>query len=72
MQESHELGDKTQPSNIYGIVHLLRLMSMFMFILIKIDLCVFVLGQLGTILAYSPLEQTEVDFLLVHIDDFNR
>jgi hypothetical protein len=32
----------------------------------------FILGQLGTILAYSPLEQTEVDFLLVHIDDFNR
>ncbi len=71
MQENHGLGDKLQPSNIYGIVHLLRLMSMFVFILIKIDLCVF-LGQLGTILAYSPLEQTEVDFLLVHIDDFNR
>ena len=32
----------------------------------------FFLGQLGSILAYSPLEQTEVDFLLVHIDDFNR
>jgi len=55
LQESQGLGDKVQPSNIYGIVHLLRLMS-----------------QLGTILAYSPLEQTEVDFLLVHIDDFNR
>ncbi|CAF0731654.1 unnamed protein product [Adineta steineri] len=55
LQESHGLGDKAQPSSVYGIVHLLRLMS-----------------QLGTILAYSPLEQTEVDFLLVHIDDFNR
>jgi len=55
IQESHGLGDKLQPSNVYGIVHLLRLMS-----------------QLGTILAYSPLEQTEVEFLLVHIDDFNR
>jgi len=55
IQESHGLGDNSQPSNVYGIVHLLRLMS-----------------QLGTILAYSPLEQTEVDFLLVHIDDFNR
>lgn len=33
---------------------------------------VVILGQLGTILAYSPLEQTEVDFLLIHIDDFNR
>jgi hypothetical protein len=33
---------------------------------------IFILGQLGSILAYSPLEQTEVDFLLVHIDDFNR
>lgn len=30
------------------------------------------MSQLGTILAYSPLEQTEVDFLLVYIDDFNR
>lgn len=29
-------------------------------------------GQLGSILAYSPLEQTEVDFLLVYIDDFNQ
>jgi len=55
MQETHELGDKVQASNVYGVVHLLRLMS-----------------QLGTILAYSPLEQTEVDFLLVYIDDFNR
>jgi len=55
LQETHELGDKLQPSNIYGIVHLLRLMS-----------------QLGTILAYSPLDQMEVEFLLVHIDDFNR
>ncbi|CAF2520620.1 unnamed protein product [Rotaria sp. Silwood2] len=55
IQQSHGLGDKVQPSSVYGIVHLLRLMS-----------------QLGSILAYSPLEQTEVDFLLVHIDDFNR
>lgn len=55
IQETHGLGDKTQPSNVYGVVHLLRLMS-----------------QLGSILAYSPLEQMEVDFLLIHIDDFNR
>ncbi|UJR28938.1 hypothetical protein I4U23_010155 [Adineta vaga] len=55
LQESYGLGDKIQPSTMYGIVHLLRLMS-----------------QLGSILAYSPLEQTEVDFLLLHIDDFNR
>ncbi|CAF2122476.1 unnamed protein product [Rotaria magnacalcarata] len=55
IQESHGIGDKMQSSNVYGILHLLRLMS-----------------QLGSILAYSPLEQTEVDFLLVHIDDFNR
>ena len=33
--------------------------------------CIFILGQLGSILAYSPLEQTEVDYLLTHIDDFN-
>jgi len=28
MQETHELGDKVQASNVYGVVHLLRLMSM--------------------------------------------
>ncbi|CAF1625920.1 unnamed protein product [Adineta ricciae] len=55
LQESHGIGDKVQPSTMYGVIHLLRLMS-----------------QLGSILAYSPLEQTEVDFLLGHIDDFNR
>ena len=42
VQETHGIGDKVQPSNVYGIVHLLRLMSMSMtigFIRCEMRLC---------------------------------
>ena len=42
VQETLGIGDKVQPSNVYGIVHLLRLMSMAMtigFIQCEMRLC---------------------------------
>ncbi|CAF0808441.1 unnamed protein product [Didymodactylos carnosus] len=47
--------DIMQPSNIYGIAHLLRLMS-----------------RLGIFLAYSPLEENELNYLLTFVNDFLR
>lgn len=58
---------------MYGAVHLLRLMSRCLRVRTRsVSILRVIVGQLGSILAYSPLEQTEVDYLLVHIDDFNR
>lgn len=72
----------TPMSKIYGAAHLLRLFGMwFLFnylynvcshLQVLIFLNIFVAVRLGSMLAYTPLDEKSIQLLLTHIQDFLR